>query len=101
MDWAAKIRKTALQPFHFSALEVVERCNDFGSNVMDNFILLDQLRHPLGMASCIVINAAACADGGSDALGDVNDMARQVAALASCSDCTAAGMAHDNHQRGP
>ena len=69
LDWAAKIRKTSLQPFHFSALNIVESRNDFGTNMMDDFIFFDQLCHPFDMLLRIVIDAAARVDGRLDAFG--------------------------------
>ena len=44
--------------------------------MMDDFILLNQLCHPLGMASCIVINATVSADRGPYAFDEIEDMAR-------------------------
>ena len=58
MNETTKIRKTALQPFYFSALEDVESCNDFGANMMDDFIFFDQLCHPFGVTAGVVIDAA-------------------------------------------
>ena len=69
MNETTKIVKTGLQPFHFSALEVVKSRNDFGANMMDDFIFFDQLRHPFGMLLRIVIDAAARVDGRLDAFG--------------------------------
>ena len=67
MNWTTKVVKTALQPFHFSTLEVIESRNDFGANMMDDFIFFDQLRHSLGMTAGVVIDAAIHADGRFDA----------------------------------
>lgn len=62
MNETAKIRKTSLQPFHFSALKIVESRNDFSANMMYDFIFFNQLRHPFGMSLRIVIDAATRAD---------------------------------------
>ena len=95
----ANIVKTSLQPFHFSALEIVKSRNDFGANMMDDFIFFDQLCHPFGMSLRIVIDAAACVDGRFDAFSQIKDVTRQVTALTSCSDRTAGCVSHDDHQR--
>ena len=99
MNETTKIRKTELQPFHFSALEIVESCNDFGANMMDDFIFFDQLCHPFGMMACVVIDAAARVDGRLDAFGQIKDVTRQVTALAGCRDGTTGGVSQDDHQR--
>ena len=62
MNEATKIVKTSLQPFHFSVLEVVEGRNDFGTNMMDDFIFFDQLCHPFGVTAGVVIDAATRVD---------------------------------------
>ena len=62
MNETTKIRKTALQPFHFSAFEIVESRNDFGANMMDDFIFFDQSCHPYGVTASIVIDAATRVD---------------------------------------
>ena len=62
MNETTKIVKTALQPFHFSALKIVESRNNFGANMMDDFIFFDQLRHPSGMAAGVVVDAATLVD---------------------------------------
>ena len=69
MNETTKIRKTALQPFHFSALEVVESRNDFGANMMDDFIFFNQLCHLSGMSFRIVVDAAVCFNRRFDAFG--------------------------------
>ena len=62
MNETTKIVKTALQPFHFSALEVVKSRNDFGANMMDDFIIFNQFCHPFGMLLRIIIDAATRVD---------------------------------------
>ena len=94
----ANIVKTSLQPFHFSAFEIIESRNDFGANMMDDFIFFNQLCHPFGMSLRIVIDAAACVDGRSDAFDQIKDVSRQIIALTSCSDRTAGCVSHDDHQ---
>ena len=98
MNGTTKIVKTALQPFHLSAFEIVKSCNDFGANMMDDFIFFNQLCHPFGMSLRIVIDAAACVDGRSDAFDQIKDVSRQITALTSCSDRTAGCVSHDDHQ---
>ena len=62
MNETTKIVKTALQPFHFSAFEIVESRNDFGANMMDDFVFFDQLCHPFGVTPCVVVDAATRVD---------------------------------------
>ena len=62
MNETTKIVKTALQPFHFSAFEIVESRNDFGANMMDDFIFFYQLCHSFGVTPCVVIDAATRVD---------------------------------------
>ena len=62
MNETTKIVKTALQPFHFSAFEIVESRNDFGTNMMDDFIFFYQLYHPFGVTPCVVVDAATRVD---------------------------------------
>ena len=88
MNETTKIRKTALQPFYFSAFEIVEGSNDFSANMMDDFVVFNHLCHPFGMTAGIVINAAVFVDGRFDAFGQIKDVTRQVTALAGCSDGT-------------
>ena len=98
MNETTKVVKTALQPFHFSALEVVESCNDFGANMMDDFIFFDQLRHPLSVTASIVIDAAVCVKRRLDTFGKDGDMSGQITTMVGSRDRTAGSMSHDDHQ---
>ena len=72
-----KIVKTALQPFHFSALEVVESRYHLGVQVPDDGVALYPSRHPCRMTAGIVVDAVRGVDGGLDAPGDGHDVVGQ------------------------
>ena len=67
-NWAIK-SKTALQPFHFSAFEVIESRNDFCANMMDDFVFFNQLCHPSGMTAGVIVDAATRVNRRFDAFG--------------------------------
>ena len=57
MKQATKLRKTSLQPFHFSALEVVESGHHLGVHVFDDGVFLDELGHALRVTAGVVVDA--------------------------------------------
>ena len=63
-----------LQPFHFSASDVVESRNNFGFNVMNDGVTLDEFGHTFRMTAGVVINAVRCVDGRLDVSGDGHDV---------------------------
>lgn len=85
-------------PLHSPAPYVVKCCHDLRLFVPDNLVPGNNLRHPLGMATRIVVNLARSCQRRSDALGNGLDMARQVATMAGCRDRTATRMAEYNNQ---
>ena len=66
-----------LQPFHFSALEVVERRHHLGVRMFDDRVFLDETGHSLRVAAGVVVNAGCCVDGRPDASGNSHDVVGQ------------------------
>ena len=85
-------------PLHSPAPNVVKRGHDLRLFVLDNLIPGNNLRHPLGVATRIVVNLARSSQRRLDALGNGLDVAWQVAALTGCRDRTATRMAEYDNQ---
>ena len=77
MNETTKIRKTALQPFHFSASDVVECGHHLGVEMMDDGVALDEFGHAFRMTASIVVDAVRGVDGRLDAPGDGHDVVGQ------------------------
>ena len=90
-----------LQPFHYSALEVVESRHHKGVQVFDDGVFLDESGPSLRMAAGVVVNAVRCVDGRLDTSCDGHDVVRQCLAYVGGGDCAATRMAHYDDQRGP
>ena len=101
VNGTTKIGKTLLQPFQFSALDVIKGGHHLGVEVMDYGVALDEFGHAFRMTTGVVINAVRGVDRRFDASGDGHDVVRQRLAHTGGGDCTAAGVTHDNHQESP
>ena len=77
MNETTKIRKTELQPFHFSAFEIVESRYHLCVQVLDDGVALYPSRHPCRMTAGIVVDVVRGVDGGLDASGDGHDVIGQ------------------------
>ncbi len=87
-----------LQPFHFSALDVIESTHDTSVQVFDNIIFSNKMCHPSGMVAGIVVNAIVGLYRKLYTFDDELNVVGQISSMTSRRNRTTSAVAHYHYQ---